>query len=495
MLPRSQPYGQLHNPLVQLLMAGACGAAVGAAALWVPPLLTAGALVGIPLAFFSLKRPELILLVFLVFSSTILAPEQEPAFSAGVGTLYLSDVLLLTLVGLIVLRRLFEPQFKLVTTPLDWPLALFVGFAVVATLQAIWFGSLSLSDSLGELRIFIAYLLFFAVTNLVRNERQVKLLIYGMLALTAVVGCAMIAQYIVGNEIALLPGRVEALQTEGARFDNITRILPPGQSLALTGFLVLLAVLTLRPSPPLQFWYPAQLALAGAALLLTFNRNFWVAAAVAILVMLFVGTDKERERLVAWLCVMVGAAMAAVIILAQVPDAKANNLVQAAADRVFSLTESDTFESPDSSLRWRDFEYVHALPHIVEHPVFGLGLGATYRPWLHDFDHIGFDGRGYIHNGHVWIMLKAGLLSYACLVGASAVFLIRGLTRWRRVADPFLRATVLAFCLVYIGVLLGSLVNSMLVQAYWTPVIAMMMGINEVIFRGSNAAPASAAAS
>jgi hypothetical protein len=46
-----------------------------------------------------------------------------------------------------------------------------------------------------------------------------------------------------------------------------------------------------------------------------------------------------------------------------------------------------------------------------------------------------------------------------------------------------MRGTMLAFALTYIAVLVGSIVNPMLMQWYWMPLIGIMMGVNEVIIR------------
>jgi hypothetical protein len=36
--------------------------------------------------------------------------------------------------------------------------------------------------------------------------------------------------------------------------------------------------------------------------------------------------------------------------------------------------------------------------------------------------------------------------------------------------------------LTYLGVIVGSIVNPMFMQWYWTPIIGIMMGTNEVIY-------------
>lgn len=75
--------------------------------------------------------------------------------------------------------------------------------------------------------------------------------------------------------------------------------------------------------------------------------------------------------------------------------------------------------------------------------------------------------------------MMAGPLAYLCLVWLSVVFLLRGFKYWRLIPDLRMRGYVLSFSLIYLGVLLGAIVSPMFMQWYWTPVIGILMGVNE----------------
>jgi len=157
-------------------------------------------------------------------------------------------------------------------------------------------------------------------------------------------------------------------------------------------------------------------------------------------------------------------------------------LARAAFARLSTLANPLTYEDPNSSLRWRDFEYGYALTQILTNPILGLGLGAKYRP-LTSKDYEGFDGRGFIHNGHLYIMLKSGILAYVALLWFLLAVLIRGLSNWQRIPDPYIRGIVVAFALTSLGVLIVSNVEPYLMTSGWTPVIGIIAGINEVALR------------
>ena len=102
------------------------------------------------------------------------------------------------------------------------------------------------------------------------------------------------------------------------------------------------------------------------------------------------------------------------------------------------------------------------------------------EPQLHGADGVDHDFRRHIHNGYLWILLQSGLLGFLSLLWLSLAFLMRGYY-WRSVADDRMRGVVLGFTLVYLSVLIAAWVNSTFMQWRWTPVIGIIMGINEVI--------------
>ena len=478
-LPIKYPLLSLPKHL-QLAVAGCVGLLLGIASLWFSPRSVLIALAAGGLVFAILKRPEIGLLGLLVITSSIFPEASFPRIPIGIGTVYLPDLILLGSLGLIVIRHLAEADFKIVRTPLDLPLLAFYGIAMLSTASAVRQSSLTLNESLGEVRRVNSYLTFFIVTNLVREDRQIRLLWKGIFLLAAVVGAGMAAQYFLGASVHILPGRVEALSTEGVTFSDVTRIIPPGESLVLAAFITLTALLTLGKFKPAHIWRLLVCGLTGLAILLTFKRHYFVIVGLALLILAYLGGGQRFKLLGCGLA----AALTIATILVLVNGAlgsELSELVSGATERLGSLADPRTFEDPRSSLRWRDFEYSYALPQIASHPLSGLGLGSTYRPWVSGKDWEGYDGRSFIHNGHLHIMLKSGLLGYAFLAWLSLAFLWRAYKYWQLVPDREMRALMVGCLLTYAGVLIGSVVSPILINANWTPVIGIMMGTNEVI--------------
>lgn len=487
----SQRMRQLLEPYSfpsQLIVACGIGLLLGAAALWFSPLWMLGALAGGFLVLVAVQRPEIGLLGIMIATSSIVFEERLPLIPIGIGSLHIPDVILLALFGLIILRWLVEPDFKIIRTPLDWPLLTFYGAALLSTFIAILQSSVEFNVGLREIRVVTYYLTFFAVTNLVREDRQLILLLRGLFLLATIVAVAMIALFLLGESLYLLPGRVETLQTQATVYSGITRILPPGQSLIVVAFIATTVTLVLdkfRPTNMLRF---LQWGLLGLAVVLTFNRSFWVGVSLALFLLAYLVRRQDRQRLIGWSLIVIFLAAIIVLPAFDQPESQAARLMRASFERLATLVSTKTIGAQESTWRWRYFEYEHAFPQIMSHPLIGLGLGARYRPWDPRLDWkapdgSGFDGRAYIHNGHLWILLKSGLLGYLCLLWLSLAFLVRGFEYWRRIPDRQMRGAVLGFTLTYIGVLIGAVVNPMFMQWFWTPVIGIMMGINEVVLK------------
>jgi O-antigen ligase len=465
-------YLQSHDFISDL---GLCvlGLLLGIAALSVPLWWTVAALLGLGLMVIILTWPELLPLLYLVLTSTVISGfTQAPSFSIGLGTLYLTDVLLFLSFAYIIVRLVTTPQFTIVRTPIDLSLLIFWSASLVSTIIAISDSSLPWKQSLHEFRMVTSYLMFFVVTNLLRTKGQLIRLAKGLVLLATIVALVTIAEHYSGELRHMLAGRVET-------FDGVARIIPPGQSIIMVAFTAVFATLVLERATTLRF---LQCGLLAVAIVVTFFRASWVVTGLSMLIIGVLAKGQETKRLV--LCGLVATVMLTilVVVILEQPDSHEARLATAASARLESLFESRTFGSRHSSLRWRDFEYRFALPRILSHPFLGLGLGSRYRP-LTSKDHEGFDGRSFIHNGHIYVLLKSGIVAYLGLLWFMLSVVMRGFRHWRRVPDPYMRGICLAFALTIMGVLIVSIVEPYIMQMPWTPLIGIIAGINETVFR------------
>ena len=467
--------------VTQLILVCGLGLLLGIVATKIPVELLLIGISGVIYIVVAWFWPEIAVLGILLFTSTIFDIYAYPSIPIGIGRLIVSDILLFILIGILFLRLIHRSSSYFVHTPLDLPLLTFYVTAILSTAFAIFNSRVTFNGSLEEVRVVNFYLIFFIITHLIRNEKQLHRLLKGIIFLAFFTALAMIAQYILGPGVPILPGRVEILNTAGTISYGVTRILPPGQSLVMLGF-VCLAVQMLFDKKLSRFMvYLIELGVVGLAVLLTFNRSFWGAIATALLlVILFVSLrDKVKYAQIALWIVLIGFFI--LIPFLTVKRGKVAELVNGITARMETLFNPNTAQ--EGSVQFRFIENEYAIPQILSHPFIGLGLGANYRPWDFRLDGRRSDLANYIHNGHLWIMLKTGLIGYLFFMCFLLMFIKRAIQNWRQVPDPFLKGIVLSFAVTLVGVLVATFANPVIRATYWAPVIGVMVGSSEVILR------------
>ena len=481
------PYIQRYpilDPVFQTLSALGAGLIVGGLTLLLEPTWIIGITFGVIAFLISLRRPEFIVLAIILFTSTIIDHDSIPLVEIGGVRVLITDFFLVGMGLLMMVQWLLRNKIDFQLTGLNLLLILFIASAYLATVIGLLRGTVVIEGAVVPVRSITYFAIFFAFTNLLKSKQQAQTFLRGFFLFSAIVAVVMLFQTFLGTETQFLAGRIETLYTEGQAYQGVTRITDfPGETIIAIGFIVKTIQVF---SGPIRFKRISDLflwALLGIALIVTFNRNYWIATIVAILIFMVISSSKIRQQFIRWSTLV---ALATLIILVPIyfsPQNKAGDLLVASVDRFSSLFQIDTFQSVETStFRWRDFEYEHAIDVVAKHPITGLGLGANYRPFLFGYDHQNFDGRNYIHNGHLGYMYQTGLLGYGLLLMVSAVFLYRGFKLRRQIEDENLHAVILGFTLSYLGILIGSVTTPIFNGLDAIPLIGMMWGFNELVF-------------
>jgi hypothetical protein len=473
-------HNQFRYAMFMLSNAILLGILLGFAIVFSSPSIVILALAILLSVILVLKNPVWGILGFIALTSTVLDSDTNPGVSIGFGHIYLSDIILFTLFWLIVWGLLTRLETKFVRTPLDVPLLVFVAVVMISTIIAMIRGTVTLNGMLGPARDIFNLLIFFAVTNLVKNDKQIKLLQVMIIVFACLVSIVMIAQYITGAVLPFLPGRVEVLSTEGTQFNDITRIIPPGYSIVFVAFVVVCSIWFFNNNYSNNIILAIAIILNGIGVLLTFKRHFWGALIIIFLIMVLVSNRKEIQRILlrgfsAFAIMLVG-----LFFVMNYTGRAGSDLVASSADRMFSLLRTDTYDDSESSLRWRDFENQYALREFISHPFIGVGLGTMYRPWIPDRDWSGYDGRRYIHSGFYWLLLRTGGIGFLSMLAMMTAVVVRGFRYWRIAPNG---VYVLGFTLAIVGMLMGNWVEPLISEWYWTAVTATLMGVNELSIR------------
>jgi hypothetical protein len=198
--------------------------------------------------------------------------------------------------------------------------------------------------------------------------------------------------------------------------------------------------------------------LNGVCVLLTYERTFWVATAVAMGFVTFRSGRAPRARALLWGPAIVLVLLAGMATLA--PKA-----LGAAQERLVSIGQYST----DGSVHYRVVESTHVLRHIAARPVLGSGLGAE-MVWSRPFDQVPARAYHYSHNGFLWVMWKLGVPTALVLFATLGVAIA-----WK--APPSGSALLRAMHRGSQGALLLLVIASVAFPSYNTYGITATMGI------------------
>lgn len=445
------------------------------------PIQIVSLTVGSFLLFISVRKPEIGIFVIIVIIASIIFESSLPLLPIPGGSFHVTDIFLLFFLLMIPFKLLTDRNFQFRRTPLDLPLLIFYVAALISAGISMFIQGLAFSTVMRSFRDVTYYLLYYVVTNFIRDKRQIRVLFSGLFGIAAFVSFAMIAQAVVGESVQLMPGRVEAAQTFDQIFDA-TRILPPGQILVLVMFISALCTIAFIHRPLLKSGYFYYLFLVGSAVLLTYTRHFWVSIIFSASIFLFLISRKERRRVLAWL---ITAIILAVLFILPFMSAggKSKAYFDSISERFNSMFSiKKTYMS--SSIEWRKIENEYAWKSISQNPLFGIGLSNKYRPQINWMDYRkDWDATSYIHNGYLWILVDMGLLGFLPLMWFFVRFLVRGFLNWRKIKDSMEKSAVLGCTLSVVALFLSIIVSPRLMECSSIVVIATITGLSETIIQ------------
>jgi O-antigen ligase len=375
----------------------------------------------------------------------------------GGGGIFLSDMLLALLVAGWLLSVLASGEIRLVRTPVNLPLCLFLVWAGIE-MVAGKLGGNEMRYVLQDMRGLAYYILFFWVVSMVTTWREVRVLLI-TLATAMMLGFGVGALYAAtgrGDENAVTAGTV-------SRF--------PGPNEAfLIGALLLGAFLVMWPATrrrPVYLWLFLVVALVGLALSLV--RGYWVGLVFGVAVLFLLLRTKQRMVLLA----------GSVIVLVVMVSAAAV-LKPAALASIASRVEAVTAVG-DRNVQYRLEENKAVLAQIRARPVQGYGLGKTFVP---DFSQWGIplEPKIYVHNNYLWFMQRLGIVGVVLFAWAMLAFLDP--RRWRAAATgdrAWIDGLIVGSRVVVSALLLVSISSPQFNTKGAVTMTAVIMGLAEVV--------------
>jgi hypothetical protein len=460
------------------LAAVVLGAGAGLLATKLPLIAVLIMLGGAAIALIALSRPEFVILLMLVISSSVISPKSIPSINVGFNFTAV-EMCLMLLLGLVVVRSLAdrtEPGF--VRTPLDLPILLFFVVSIISFFNALY----NLGEPRGWLvpqwRVLFDYLVFFAVTNLIRTRRQLMTLAGGMLVMATVIAALMAAQAAVGTSVRLIPYATIGTSTAfGQEFAGVNRVLPPGKSLVFIMLFPVLILYTTSERLQTRRWLLSiPLLLFLVAIAVTFTRALWIGTTFSLIMLPFISPVSQRQKLLTLICgLVVVFSLSALFLNAYFPQ-RMGNFVDALSLRAGTLFAGGDRLKQDQERRLCEIE--SAKIKILEHPLLGVGPGGELHTKMCTERLPRF-----VHNSYAFILADLGLLGFLPFLWFSAAYLFRGFLSGRTLKDPVLKGWVLGLTLAYVVLLIASVAEPEFMYAHTVPVIGVMLGVNEVALR------------
>jgi O-antigen ligase len=146
------------------------------------------------------------------------------------------------------------------------------------------------------------------------------------------------------------------------------------------------------------------LGLNAVSLLLTFERTFWVAAVIGVLLVALRSGRARRARALLWISVLAASGLLTL-------SAVAPGTLQTAEERLLSVGSYQT----DESLRYRTVESRFVIDKVHERPLLGWGLADTIywgQPWTSTRP----AEQRYTHVGFLWLLWREGILGGGVLL-------------------------------------------------------------------------------
>lgn len=468
------------------LVAGAAAAvvAISAVAGYLGSAIDIGGFVALllmlPVVAASYRWPRFGMILFLAYTSTVMAPEFLAGFVDPNTVYWGAEAFLLLLVISSIQTRVKEGPgafHDFYSSPVAVALTVLGAVIVMKSLVFLieyHFARSALSQVYTFNRSLAFYALFIPVFLLFNTRRRQR----AFLAVLFAMGGIIVARVLLEAALPDLGifkwiSLSQSLSVEFPSVDPLVqRLRAPGGSIVQVCFWMGLMNIILRPWNPrrLAVYVPLTLLML-AGILLEFNRSYVIPIIALTGVAMLLHQRAVRIKLVA-----VFATIAVLLVITSLLTGTMREYVDAFTERYGSAFSEEVFEA--QSLTSREIENDYAWDSIRREPLFGIGINEFYRPPVPGMlDNL----RWYIHNAYLWYWTYFGLVGLAALVVAVSIVVFRGFANWKRISDPFLQSGLLAFTFTLLTLAAANFYAPRFYEYATVPVVTVILGLSEAI--------------
>ena len=455
---------------------------------------------GIPLFILVWHRPDIGVVGIMLLTSGLI-PSELAEIRLPFGGLELSDIVFLSMLGLVAFQGLLRKSLTIPWPAVGVPLIIFLLIALLSLINALIFENVEPNWALNDMRILIYYGMFFLTAWSIKEPKHLTSILFGLFIITDLIAIAIIAQQFLGESTFLFSGMASG---RGNIVDQggIVRVVPAAH--ALLHFMAVTAtalIIFTKKSNLIRGFYILQLIVLGISSLLTLTRSQWLATGIAIIFMSVVLAPRFRKQLVrGFLIVGIPTTLMLISFLGFFgtnlqSQLGAIDLIDNIIERAATLTDpGDTLAS--NSLVWRQFEFEQATQAIAERPFLGVALGNSYREvttlqgeaqgwWTDRSLAAGEISRftRYVHNSYLAIAVKMGLTGLISFLLICLSFIVNCWRLYRRLPFGILQGVTLAILAGFLGLMQWSYLFTHFIRPESTIAVGIMMGIVAAIAR------------
>jgi len=347
------------------------------------------------------------------------------------------------------IKILSSARYKLVRTPLNFPLVCFFVFGIIY----IFIHSVSLSC--GAASFFehaLYFLVFFVVASIIFDKQQIRLIYLAIIGGAVIVSLIGIAFILLNYEQGL------GIYLRASSFFGYVNLL--GVYLAIVNALCLSRLIYVRSKTERIFLLFA-LLLGIVALLLTFSIRSWLALGIASIVIALMANKKQL--------ILGATACALLLIVLVVPNIRDEGRNWGLLDRI------------QKSMGARYGEYDDAWLKFSEYPLLGTGLGSsgTVALVLEPSDSL------YVHNYYFQILIEMGIIGLILYIWIFLAAFTMTIRAFMRTEDIYLKGfalgTLATLTIISITAFVGTANSSFPVNFYtW-----FLLGVTAAIYAKS----------
>ena len=467
-------------PAVGLLLLAGLALFFGMASALLPGWFVVSVLLVPAVAALLLARPEYALTACVALVCGLIHPALVPRLPLFGGVLAAADAVL-ALLAIYALWRLATRTRRAPPAPgagarwLGWSMGLFGIVLAIAVTTSLSLRELNPAFVLGETRDLIYLIVLPIAMVILREPQQQERFVLSFVVLGCLFSVGQILQGLLDIRVFGNQG-ISALETLGRQEDSTTRANTLGLNVIVFSLLLTIGAHVTGSIRKAVFAPVAGLLLMG--IVLTFGRTTFAAVLICALLVVW---WLNKHRLVQLLLLLAAAVGLASALAAYWKPAT----VAAVYYRMTSIGEEIDH---GYSAQWRIWEAEAMLPHIQQHPLIGVGLGADYkgargstlRPELNR----------YVHNAYLYMAGKMGLPALIVFLSFMASVFVIGRRSARSHALPWSRIVGAAGAAMMIRFLLASITEPHLMSDYGLIVIAIAAAL--VVLSARRTAPGAA---